>query len=75
MPSTGEYYRYNHGTGEHILISDEELTKDAVKTKYSFHCFLCYFVDFICLVIVLGFFVFTFWICYYLFNNYSGGGG
>ena len=67
------YYRYNHGTGEHVLVNDKNNYHDR-PPKYSLHCLFCYCVDCFCLLLVLGFLGFSFWLCYYLYNNYSGGG-
>jgi hypothetical protein len=63
-------YQYNHGTGEHLLVYPD---RDVNRPKYSLNCLLCYCVDTLCLLLVVGFLVFAFWLCYYLLNNYDGG--
>lgn len=71
-------YQYHHGTGEHVLVKKQRRDGDGRNrpTKYySVQCILCHCVDGICWIIVLGFLIFSFWLCYYIYNNYNDGGG
>ena len=69
--SQQNYYQYHHGTGRHMLMKGDDCLE---RPKYSFQCCLCYCVDGLCLVIILGFLIFAFWLPYYLYNNYGDGG-
>lgn len=61
-------YVYHHGRGEHLLIRTDP---DINRPKYSFQCCLCHLFDALILVLIIGFLVFAFWLCYYLYNNYD----
>ena len=64
-------YHYHHGTGEHLLIPPDP---DVHRPRYSLTCLSCYCVDLLCLLLVVGCLIFNFWLCYYIYNNYQGGG-
>jgi hypothetical protein len=59
-------YRYHHGTGQHYIVQPDP---DENRPKYSMHCFLCTFVDFLCFLLVVGFFIVVYWILTYLYSD------
>lgn len=64
-------YVYHHGSGKHILMKGDT---DPNRPTYSLQCCWCYCVDGLCLLIVIAFLIFAFWLPYYLYNNYGDGG-
>lgn len=65
-------YQYHHGTGRHILVKRDKDDDDYNQPKYSFHCLLCYCCDALVLLLIIGFLGGAAYLCYYLYNNYSG---
>ena len=65
-------FKYHHGRGQHLLVRED--TDFNRRPKYSLHCFLQYCCDCIVVLIIIGFLVFAFWLCYYIYNNYGDGG-
>lgn len=65
-------YEYHHGTGKHVLMKRDD--DDVARPKWSLTCILCQALDALILVFVLCFLGGAFYLCYYLYNNYDGGG-
>ena len=70
MEESEQNYVYHHGTGKHYLVKED----DSDRKKYSLHCCWEHCVDGTCIVIVVAFLIFAFWLPYYLYNNYGDGG-
>lgn len=66
-------YEYHHGTGKHILRKHDDEYEYA-RPKYSLTCILCQALDCLILLLVIAFLGGAFYLCYYLYNNYDGGG-
>jgi len=66
-------YEYHHGTGKHILMKRDD-DDDVNRPKYSLKCILCQALDGLILLFVFVFLGGAFYLCYYLYNNYDGGG-
>jgi hypothetical protein len=62
-------FHYHHGRGEHVLVrGDADPNRPPM---YSISCCLHYCCDCMVLLLIVGFLVFAFWLCYYLYNNYD----
>jgi hypothetical protein len=68
------YYEYHHGSGKHVLMKDDMYYDDPNRPRYSVKCCLCHCIDVIIFILIVSFLSFAFWICYYLYKNYSDGG-
>ena len=64
-------FEYHHGRGEHVPVRAETDSNRRRPKYYSLSCFFQHCVDVLCFLLVLGFLVFAFWLCYYLYNNYG----
>jgi len=64
-------YRYNHGTGQHYIVHEDE--QDRLTPRYSLHCCLCQCLDWCIFIFVLAFLGGCFYLCYYIYNNYGSG--
>jgi len=65
------YYEYHHGTNSHVRVQPDP---DYNRPRYSLRCILCQCCDALILLFVVAFLGGAFYLCYYLYNNYSGGG-
>ena len=61
----GYYYEYQHGNGRHVYVPRPP------PPTYSLHCCCQYGVDGLILILIVGFLLFAFWLCYYIYNNYG----
>ena len=61
----GSYYEYHHGNGRHVAVPRPP------PPTYSLHCCCQYGVDGLILILIVGFLLFAFWLCYYIYNNYG----
>jgi hypothetical protein len=68
-------YEYHHGTGKHVLMKrgdDDDM--DYNRPRYSLKCILCQALDCFILSFVVAFLGGAFYLCYFLYNNFDGGG-
>jgi hypothetical protein len=67
-------YEYHHGSGKHVLMKRGDVDEDYNRPRYSLKCVLCQALDCLVLLLVFAFLGGAFYLCYYLYNNYDGGG-
>lgn len=68
ISSSSCHYEYHHGTGQHILVRDENV-EDINRPKYSWHCFFCNCIDVSIFVGCIAFLFFAIRYALYLLNE------
>lgn len=64
------YYEYHHGSGRHILVQGDPNDN---RPRYSMACILHNGADCVIFLFVIGFLGGSFYLAYYLYNNYGDG--